>query len=632
MRVKLITIFFVTFAAFLAIMVWRADQVIFTDKLSWNETGARSQLSAFTHTLEVELKSLSPSQFLMRAKIAPQEEGWEVLDSQSTVDSEIRSWAIPYVKLALKGIKKTDFKDNASLVFSILDPKRKAYLLFIHRENEASAEQWSAGILKSDLFQAMIDRQRGQLSQVYVVNSQGQVLGHLVPEYVGSLMTNEEVVQEVTKGLVSSGQGIYTNNRNEKEQSLFEQVARSNVFVVISTPVAALLKNRSEIQFQFILLGLGLLMVSLAAFIMFYKPEKEPSSRGGTLAAAKVAMAPVSSDEKISTFSQVAATLAQELKGPLTSILGHAQLAQKDDSNVEEHVQRIESEARASRDVIQKLLTFAGEQAAKVERASISSVVSRALKAVEGPLLSKGIKINKQLNSAQEFVMSTELVGRAIEAVLRNAIEAMDRAPKKELIVSLCDNDDKVELMIADSGEGISPENRDKVFDPFFTTKGSQHMGLGLPTAMGILREMNAQISVQSEIGLGTTVMMSFAPEIQNSLSESQMAMPKELPPAPAEEIRALDERGAREGKLTTPVSPIIVDHSIEDMIDENLDIESSTAFTSFDIDMPPPTPVTPEMLSGFSAKVDRPQVNTQKRNTKLDQLDIPVRKPGATI
>lgn len=73
--------------------------------------------------------------------------------------------------------------------------------------------------------------------------------------------------------------------------------------------------------------------------------------------------------------------------------------------------------------------------------------------------------------------------------------ELVDRAGQKKFI----------EVKVHDSGCGIPPENINKIFEPFFSTKGQRGTGLGLSVIWGILDNHNGSISVQSEVGKGTT-------------------------------------------------------------------------------------------------------------------------------
>lgn len=91
--------------------------------------------------------------------------------------------------------------------------------------------------------------------------------------------------------------------------------------------------------------------------------------------------------------------------------------------------------------------------------------------------------------------------------LLINAAQAMPAGRKdNEIRVSTTAEDDTVKIAIADNGTGIAPEHRARVFDPFFTTKAAgQGTGLGLAISYDIVRRLGGDMTLESEVGVGTT-------------------------------------------------------------------------------------------------------------------------------
>jgi signal transduction histidine kinase len=87
-----------------------------------------------------------------------------------------------------------------------------------------------------------------------------------------------------------------------------------------------------------------------------------------------------------------------------------------------------------------------------------------------------------------------------------NAAEAMNGNGRLTLVTRYVPAEGAVEIEFTDTGHGIKEENLERIFDPFFTTKEVGHgTGLGLAISYGIVKEHKGTITVQSEVGRGTT-------------------------------------------------------------------------------------------------------------------------------
>lgn len=87
--------------------------------------------------------------------------------------------------------------------------------------------------------------------------------------------------------------------------------------------------------------------------------------------------------------------------------------------------------------------------------------------------------------------------------IINNAIDAMPDGGR--LFIQTSSNEKGIEVLVADTGVGIGPEQRDKIFEPFFSaSNGGKGLGIGLPMARQIAKKYGGEISFKSEIGIGT--------------------------------------------------------------------------------------------------------------------------------
>jgi PAS domain S-box-containing protein len=234
--------------------------------------------------------------------------------------------------------------------------------------------------------------------------------------------------------------------------------------------------------------------------------------------------------ERLESLGQLAGGVAHDFNNILTSILGHASIAQDTtetgaengavDSAVAGSLRKsldgvVRAGTRAGR-LISQLLAFGRPDIAEPEPVDVNEFLDE-IETLLAPLLSSMIEMveDKELGLRRVFVDS----GQLGQIVLNLAVNARDAMPAGGTLVlrtrnHVVDTDTGpltrglyVKLTVVDSGEGIPPDVLEHVLDPFFTTKPvGQGTGLGLSTVYRIVRRYGGDLVISSVVGEGTTI------------------------------------------------------------------------------------------------------------------------------
>ncbi|MBI3665265.1 MAG: HAMP domain-containing protein [Acidobacteria bacterium] len=228
--------------------------------------------------------------------------------------------------------------------------------------------------------------------------------------------------------------------------------------------------------------------------------------------------------QKSAAWEEVAQRVAHEIKNPLTPIALSAErmsrLVEKYGSNQDVRVrldlERLLAECTATitreidtlKTLVDEFSQFARFPAARPGPGDLNEVVETALESLNGRLA--GLHIRKQLSPGLPPVsVDPERFRRAVVNLLENAIEAMTGEPpgaaERTLTITtgLGAAPDTVELAIADSGHGITPQDREKLFLPYFSTR-KRGTGLGLAIVSRIVAEHKGAIRVEDNHPRGT--------------------------------------------------------------------------------------------------------------------------------
>jgi two-component system nitrogen regulation sensor histidine kinase NtrY len=217
--------------------------------------------------------------------------------------------------------------------------------------------------------------------------------------------------------------------------------------------------------------------------------------------------------QKAEAWHEVARRIAHELKNPLTPIaLSAERIARQLDrgaSTPESHRVLRECAATISREV-ESVKTLADEFSqfsrfpkAQMVPCDLNSVVRNGLDVFDGRL--DGIEVRADLAPDLPRVnLDPDQFKRVVVNLVDNAAEAMrDAMVKRLMVVTRATSADSVELLIADTGCGISAGDKEKLFLPYFSTKG-RGTGLGLAIVSHILSEHGGRIRVEDNRPAGT--------------------------------------------------------------------------------------------------------------------------------
>jgi PAS domain S-box-containing protein len=210
--------------------------------------------------------------------------------------------------------------------------------------------------------------------------------------------------------------------------------------------------------------------------------------------------------QKLAAWHEVARRIAHEIKNPLTPIalcsdriarqVDRLSLAPDPKRILRECTGTIAHEVESLKTLVDEFSQFARFPASNPLPCDLNEVVENALGVFAGRL--DEIEIRKDLASGLPPVrIDRELFKRVVVNLVDNAAESMQDSPLKRLLVTTQTTAaETVELTVADTGCGISPDDKDRLFLPYFSTKG-RGTGLGLAIVSHILSEHNATIRVE---------------------------------------------------------------------------------------------------------------------------------------
>ena len=240
--------------------------------------------------------------------------------------------------------------------------------------------------------------------------------------------------------------------------------------------------------------------------------------------------------QKLESIGTLAGGIAHDFNNVLSGILGYSELCLMErglTAKTEAYIGEIIKASERARDLVQQILTFSRQTDLALRPLLPKTIIKEALKLLRASTPAM-INIESKINSDSAIMAEPTQLHQVVMNLFTNAVHAIGESVgtvKLELEDFMVDEaftrmhpgmteGKHVVIRISDTGDGIAPENKNRLFEPFFTTKDQgKGTGLGLSVVHGIVKDLNGIVTVYSEVGKGS-VFNVIIPCLKTDVSE----------------------------------------------------------------------------------------------------------------
>jgi len=244
--------------------------------------------------------------------------------------------------------------------------------------------------------------------------------------------------------------------------------------------------------------------------------------------------------QKMEAIGTLAGGIAHDFNNILAAILGFTEMAAEDVADrpeVERNLRNVLKSAMRARELVKQILAFSRKTSHERTPLSLSSVVTETVHLLRASIPST-IEITLTNTATSDTILAAPVeMQQILMNLATNASFAMQDTGGT-LEVSLTDIDFKLDspvlepttvpgeylqLVVKDTGTGMSPDVMSRIFEPFFTTRDvGKGTGMGLAVVYGIVKDLRGMITVESEPGIGSTFRV-LLPKVKSEVKEEQL-------------------------------------------------------------------------------------------------------------
>lgn len=212
-------------------------------------------------------------------------------------------------------------------------------------------------------------------------------------------------------------------------------------------------------------------------------------------------------DEKLKALGGLAAGMAHEIRNPLASMSGSIQVLEDGLSYEDRDNRRLMDivlrEAARLNDIITNFLVFARPASGAMEVVDLKGLVKDILDVFRNSPVGSGVTISLEVADGLLVEADARQLRQVFWNLFLNGAQAMSGGGKLE-IASRAGDGAMAEITVSDSGDGVSPDDLERIFDPFYSTRESG-TGLGLALVHRVVESHGGSIKVSSSQGEGST-------------------------------------------------------------------------------------------------------------------------------
>jgi signal transduction histidine kinase len=238
---------------------------------------------------------------------------------------------------------------------------------------------------------------------------------------------------------------------------------------------------------------------------------------------------------RMAALGELASTTTHEFNNVLTTIINYAKLGlrHKDEASRDKALTKILAAATRAEKIANSVLGLARNRGHERTPTDLAQLINSSLVLLEREMQKYRIQIELQLEPAPPALVCGNEIQQVLLNLLTNARQAMPRGGRIIIRIHPDPVAGTVDLIVRDTGSGISPEILPRIFDRYFTTKqgpdasGKGGTGVGLAACLEIVEAHRGKIRVESTVGKGTTFTLKLPATQPDSLPAATLPVTK---------------------------------------------------------------------------------------------------------